>query len=100
MATKKTTKATSPAKSDPNAFEVVKSEDTKSQALAKLTTTSSLAAVTLKRYSGAGDEMDVADLLTEMRKAAGVAIRARDAQLPGDFTTMLQRCDGFTEGTR
>lgn len=29
-------------------------------------------------------------------QAAGVAIRARDAQLPGDFTAMLQRCDGFT----
>ena len=29
-------------------------------------------------------------------QAAGVAIRARDAQLPGDFTTMLQRCDGFS----
>ncbi len=28
-------------------------------------------------------------------QAAGVAIRARDAQLPGDFTVMLQRCDGF-----
>lgn len=28
-------------------------------------------------------------------QAAGVAIRARDAQLPGDFTTMLQRCGGF-----
>ncbi len=28
-------------------------------------------------------------------QAAGVAIRARDAQLPGDFTTMLQRCDGY-----
>ena len=65
----KTAQAILPKKRDPNAFEVVKSEDTKSQALAKLTTTSSLAAVTLKRYSGAGDEMDVADLLTEMRKA-------------------------------
>lgn len=29
-------------------------------------------------------------------QAAGVAIRARDAQLPGDFTAMLQRCDGFS----
>ena len=27
---------------------------------------------------------------------AGVAIRARDNQLHGDFTAMLQRCDGFT----
>jgi hypothetical protein len=73
MAAKKSSPKTAPAalprKRDPNAFEVVKSEDTKSQAMAKLTTTSSLAAVTLKRYSGAGDEMDVADLLTEMRKA-------------------------------
>ncbi len=73
MAAKKSSPKTAPTilpkKRDPNAFEVVKSEDTKSQALAKLTTTSSLAAVTLKRYSGAGDEMDVADLLTEMRKA-------------------------------
>jgi hypothetical protein len=27
---------------------------------------------------------------------AGVAIQARDNQLPGDFTAVLQRCDGFT----
>ena len=69
MATKKTTKATSPAKRDPNTFEVVKSEDTTSQALAKLATTSVLSAVTLKRYSGAGDALEVPDLVTEMRKA-------------------------------
>jgi hypothetical protein len=29
-------------------------------------------------------------------QAAGVAIRARDAQLPTDFVNLLQRCDGFT----
>ena len=28
---------------------------------------------------------------------AGVAIRARDAQLPTDFVNLLQRCDGFTQ---
>ena len=33
-------------------------------------------------------------------RAAGVAIFALDARLPGDFTTILQRCDGFTEVTR
>lgn len=32
-------------------------------------------------------------------QAAGVAIRAKDAQLPGDFTTMLQRCSGFGGAT-
>jgi len=31
-------------------------------------------------------------------RAAGVAINAMDARLPGDFTPMLQRCDGFTQG--
>ncbi len=28
-------------------------------------------------------------------RAAGVAINAMDARLPGDFTAMLQRCDGY-----
>lgn len=28
---------------------------------------------------------------------AGVAIRARDAQLPGELVHLLQRCDGFSE---
>ncbi len=65
----KTAPVTPPAKRDPNAFEVVKSGDTTSQALAKLATTSVLSAVTLKRYSGAGDALEVPDLVTEMRKA-------------------------------
>ena len=69
MATKKTTKATSPAKRDPNTFEVVEDGSTTSQALAKLATTSVLSAVTLKRYSGAGDALEVPDLVIEMRKA-------------------------------
>ena len=65
----KTAPATPPAKRDPNTFEVVASKDTTSQALAKLATTSVLSAVTLKRYSGAGDALEVPDLVTEMRKA-------------------------------
>ena len=65
----KTAPVTPPAKRDPNAFEVVKSKDTTSQALAKLATTSTLSAVTLKSYSGAGDALDVADLVPEMLKA-------------------------------
>ena len=65
----KTAAVTPPAKRDPNTFEVVASKDTTSQALAKLATTSVLSAVTLKRYSGAGDALEVPDLVTEMRKA-------------------------------
>ena len=30
---------------------------------------------------------------------AGIAIKARDAGLPGDLVRTLQRCDGFTETT-
>lgn len=30
-------------------------------------------------------------------RRAGVAIKARDAQLPTDFVNLLQRCDGFKE---
>ena len=74
MVTKKTTAkkapAAAPAKRNPEAFEVVKSTDTTSQALAKLATTSVLSAVTLKRYAGAGDTLEMPDLVVEMRKAA------------------------------
>ena len=74
MAAKKSSPKTAPTatpakKRNPNAFEVVASKDTTSQALAKLATTSVLSAVTLKRYSGAGDALEVPDLVTEMRKA-------------------------------
>ena len=66
--------ATPPAKRNPDAFEILKSEDTQSQALAKLATNSVLSAVTLKRYSNAGDDLEVADLVTEMRKAGGEVV--------------------------
>ena len=73
MATKKTTAkkapAAAPAKRNPEAFEVAKSTDTTSQALAKLATTSVLSAVTLKRYLGGGDALEMPDLVVEMRKA-------------------------------
>ena len=74
MATKKTTKATSPAKRNPDAFEIVASADTQSQALAKLATNSVLSAVTLKRYSNAGDDLEVPDLVAEMRKAGNEVV--------------------------
>ena len=73
MVTKKTTAkkapAATPAKRNPEAFEVVASQDTTSQALAKLATTSVLSAVTLKRYLGGGDALEMPDLVVEMRKA-------------------------------
>ncbi|NMM82419.1 hypothetical protein B2J86_16025 [Acidovorax sp. SRB_14] len=42
--------------------------------MAKLATTSALSAVTLKSYSGAGDALDVADLVPEMKKAGEEAV--------------------------
>lgn len=32
-------------------------------------------------------------------RKAGVAIASKDAQLPQEFTVLLQRCDGFAKGT-
>ena len=73
MATKKTAakkiSAATPVKSDPNAFKVEKGTDTTSQALAKLATTSVLSAITMKRYLGGGDTLEMPDLVVEMRKA-------------------------------
>ena len=79
MAAKKSSPKTAPAappikKRNPDAFEILKSEDTQSQALAKLATNSVLSAVTLKRYSGAGDALDVADLVAEMRNAGNEVV--------------------------
>ena len=74
MATKKTTTATSPAKSDPNAFKVTESKDTKSQTLAKLVTGGVLSAATLKQFSGAGEDLEVSDLVDEMKKAGDEAV--------------------------
>ena len=65
----KKTLSTTPAKRNPNAFEIAKSENTKSQELAKLTTTSVLSAITLKQYSSVGDTVKMPDLVDEMRKA-------------------------------
>ena len=70
----KTAPAAPPAKRNPNAFEVEAGKDTTSQALAKLATNSVLSAVTLKRYSGAGDALEVPDLVTEMRKAGNEVV--------------------------
>ena len=78
MATKKTTKATSPAKSDPNAFKVTESKDTRSQTLAKLVAGGVMSAATLKQYSGAGEDLEVSDLVAEMKKAG-------DEAVAGDF---------------
>lgn len=75
MATRKTPgKATSPAKSDPNAFKVVESKDTRSQTLAKLVAGGVLSAATLKQYSGAGEDLEVSDLVAEMKKAGDEAV--------------------------
>ena len=70
MVTKKATTKKLPAKRDPNAFEVAASKETTSQTMANLVTTSSaLSALTLKHYSGAGDGMEMTDLVDEMTKA-------------------------------
>ena len=79
MAAKKSSPKTAPTatpakKRNPNAFEVVTSNDTTSQTLAKLATTSALTALTVKAYAGGGDDLEVPDLLAEMEKAGDEAV--------------------------
>jgi hypothetical protein len=72
MTAKKSAAKQAPA--DNKVFKVEPSKDTPSQTLAKLATTSVLSAITLQSYSGAGDALEVSDLVAEMKKAGNEAV--------------------------
>ena len=94
MATRKTTgKATSPAKSNPDTFKVERTEDTTSQILAKLVTSSTLSAATLKQFSGAGDDLEVSDLMREMKKAGDEAVAGDLGRVERMLTNQLLTLD-------
>jgi hypothetical protein len=98
MATKKsaTVSKTSPQRrADPNAFEVEQNEDTRSQSLAKLATTSVLSAFTLKSYSSAGDDLEVPDLVVEMRKAGDEAVAGDMGRVERMLTNQLMTLDAI-----
>ena len=71
---KKPTAAT-PAKADPNCYQIKAEEwgftkgTSDSQCLAALSTRSALTATTFKAYAGGGDALEVTDLMGELRKA-------------------------------
>ena len=79
MATKKATAqkapAATPAKTDPNGYQIKAEEwgftkdDTDSQKIAALATRSALTATTYKAFAGGGDSLEVTDLMGELRKA-------------------------------
>lgn len=79
MATKKATAqkapAATPAKADPNGYQIKAEEwgftkgDTDSQVMAALSTRSALTATTYKAFAGGGDSLEVTDLMGELRKA-------------------------------
>ena len=79
MVMKKTTakkpSAATPAKADPNGYQIKAEEwgftkgDTDSQMLAALSTRSALTATTYKAFVGGGDSLEVTDLMGELRKA-------------------------------
>jgi hypothetical protein len=69
------TKNQTPAKTDPNGYQIKAEDwgftkgDSESQMLAALSTRSALTATTYKAFSGAGDTVQVTDLMGELRKA-------------------------------
>ena len=99
MATKKVTakkpSAVTPAKRNPDTFEVVASKDNTSQALAKLVTTSVLSAVTLKRYTGAGDTLEMPDLVDEMRKAGDEVVDGNMGRVERMLTNQAMTLDAI-----
>lgn len=94
-ATAKKAPAATPAKRNPDAFEVAASKDTTSQALAKLATTSVLSAITLKRYSGAGDALEMPDLVTEMTKAGNEVVAGNMERVERMLTNQVMTLDGI-----
>jgi hypothetical protein len=66
--------ARSPGTVNARTSKVEEKKGTPSQQLAKLTTNSDLSAITLQKFAGAGDTLQVHDLLTEMRKAGDEAV--------------------------
>lgn len=95
MATKKATTKKAQAASDTNTFKVVKSEDTHSQALAKLVTSSALSAVTAKQFAGAGDTLDVGDLVVAMKKAGDEAVAGDMSRVERMLVNQLLTLDGI-----
>lgn len=103
MAAKKSTprksatvsKVSPPRRANPDAFEVVQGKDTKSQSLAKLATTSVLSAFTLKSYSSAGDDLEVPDLVVEMRKAGDEAVAGDMSRVERMLTNQLMTLDAI-----
>ena len=87
--------AATPVKRNPDTFEIVASEDTKSQALAKLATTSVLSAVTLKRYTGAGDTLEMSDLVDEMRKAGDEVVNGSMGRVERMLTNQAMTLDAI-----
>ena len=103
MAAKKSTpkksatvsKVSPPRRADPNAFEIEQNEDTRSQSLAKLATTSTLSAFTLKSYSSAGDDLEVPDLVVEMRKAGDEAVAGDMGRVERMLANQLMTLDAI-----
>jgi hypothetical protein len=95
MATKKATTKTAQAASDTNTFKVVKSKDTHSQTLAKLVTASALSAVTAKQFSGAGDDLEVHDLVVAMKKAGDEAVAGDMGRVERMLVNQLLTLDGI-----
>lgn len=76
MATKaKPAPAAKPPRANPDAFEIdAATKETPSQSLARLVTTSVVSAITLKAYAGAGEGLEVPDLVASMKKAGDEAV--------------------------
>lgn len=104
MAAKKSTppksptvsKVSPPRRADPDAFKVVQNKDiTRSQTLAKLVAAGVLSAATLKQFSGAGEGLEVSDLVAEMKKAGDEAVAGDMGRVERMLTNQMLTLDAI-----
>ncbi len=77
MAAKKSVKTGAPPaakRANPDAFEIEAGKETRSQSMARVVASGVLSAATLKQFSGAGETLEIPDLVAEMKRAGDEAV--------------------------
>ena len=104
MAIKKTTTKAllaTPSKADPNGYQIKAEEwgftqsETDSQVMAAMSTRSALTATTYKAFAGAGDSLQVTDLMNEMRKAGDEVVSGNMSRLEVMLTNQALTLDAM-----
>jgi hypothetical protein len=88
-------KSSSGTNTGSDAIKIVESEVTKSQTIARLITDGVLSVATLKQYGGGGDDLDVSDLVIEMKKAGDEVVAGEMGRIERMLANQLLTLDSL-----